>query len=163
MVFTVVMAHAATAFWHHFHPWTTKNMDLETVCHFAIPNHRKLKTCVQSRSRGAPQIRPKTHPKLVKSSFGAPRCPRKCPCDLWMTKKLIQDTRKEPPSPQRDTSEYRKVIPTRIPNALKCENRIMTSKLRNFEVEETLNRDFNLKVILSNRQPFNPISKSKKR
>ena len=106
---------------------------------------------------------PKTHPKLVKSSFGAPRCPRKCPCDLWMTKKLIQDTRKEPPSPQRDTSEYRKVIPTRIPNALKCENRIMTSKLRNFEVEETLNRDFNLKVILSNRQPFNPISKSKKR
>ena len=42
MCFTMVIAHAATAFWHHFHPWITKNMDLETVSHFGTPNHRKI-------------------------------------------------------------------------------------------------------------------------
>ena len=38
----MVIAHAATAFWHHFHPWITKNMDLETVSHFDTPNQRKI-------------------------------------------------------------------------------------------------------------------------
>ena len=42
MCFTMVIAHAATAFWHHFHPWITKNMDLETVSHFGTPKHRKI-------------------------------------------------------------------------------------------------------------------------
>ena len=152
----------------HIRPPNQRHISYENLLenNFLIPTSivtskitKLCPNCLESDSQGGP----KTHPKLVKSSFGAPTCPRKCPCDLWMTKKLIQDTRKEPPSPQRDTSEYRKVIPTRIPNALKCENQIMTSKLRNFEIEEMLNRDFNLKVILSNRQPFNPISKSKKR
>ena len=36
------IAHTATAFRHHFHPWITKNMDLETVSHFSIQNHRKI-------------------------------------------------------------------------------------------------------------------------
>ena len=35
------IAHTDTAFWHHFHPWITKNMDLETVSHFDIQNQRK--------------------------------------------------------------------------------------------------------------------------
>ena len=41
-VFTMFIAHTATAFWHHFHPWITKNMDLETVSHFGTPNQRKI-------------------------------------------------------------------------------------------------------------------------
>ena len=36
------ITHTATAFWHHFHPWITKNMDLETVSHFGTPKHRKI-------------------------------------------------------------------------------------------------------------------------
>ena len=38
----MVVAHAATAFWHHFHPWITKNMDLETVSHFGTQHHGKI-------------------------------------------------------------------------------------------------------------------------
>ena len=63
MVFTVVLAHAAIAFWHHFHPWITKNMDLETVSHFATPNHRKSSNFDESLSQEAPQI----HPKINKN------------------------------------------------------------------------------------------------
>ena len=63
MVFTMVIAHAAIAFWHHFYPWATKNMDLETISHFATPNHRISQKCPQSESQEAPQI----HPKIDKS------------------------------------------------------------------------------------------------
>ena len=52
----MVIAHAANAFWHHFHPWITKNMDLETLSHFATRNHRKSLNCAQSGSQKAPQI-----------------------------------------------------------------------------------------------------------
>ena len=52
----MVIAHAAIAFWHHFHPWITKNMDLETISNFATTNHRKLQNCTQSGSQEAPQI-----------------------------------------------------------------------------------------------------------
>ena len=79
MVFTMVIAHAAIAFWHHFHPWITKNMDLETVSHFATPNHRKSQNCAQSGSQEAPQI----HPKIDKNghlglsvSIGCPPGPQ---------------------------------------------------------------------------------------
>ena len=56
MFFTVVIAHAATAFDYNFHPWSTKIMDLETVFLSVIPDHRKSQKCVQSWSREAPQI-----------------------------------------------------------------------------------------------------------
>ena len=59
----MVMAHAAIAFWHYFHPWITKTMDLEAVCHFATSSHRKSENCVQSRSQEAPKI----HPKIDKN------------------------------------------------------------------------------------------------
>jgi hypothetical protein len=38
----MVIAHTPTGFWHHFHPWITKNMDLETVSHFGTQNNRKI-------------------------------------------------------------------------------------------------------------------------
>ena len=41
-VFIVVIAHTASPFCHHFHPWITQNMDLETVSHFGIPNQWKI-------------------------------------------------------------------------------------------------------------------------
>ena len=59
----MVIAHAAIAFWHHFYPWATKNMDLETISHFATPNHRISQKCPQRGSQEAPQI----HPKIDKS------------------------------------------------------------------------------------------------
>ena len=52
----MVTAHTAIAFWHHFPPQILKNMDLETVSHFATQNHRKSPKCVQSGSQEAPQI-----------------------------------------------------------------------------------------------------------
>jgi len=49
------IAHTATAFWHHFHPWITKTMDLETVSHFGTPNHRKItKWCPKWVPGGSP-------------------------------------------------------------------------------------------------------------
>ena len=54
MIFIVFIAYAAIAFWDHFHPWITKNMDLETVSHHATPNHRKSQNCVQSGSQEVP-------------------------------------------------------------------------------------------------------------
>ena len=59
----MVYAHTATAFWHHFHPWITKNTDLETVSHFGIQNHRKSQNYAQSGSQETPQI----HPKIDKN------------------------------------------------------------------------------------------------
>ena len=53
------MAHSVTAFWHHFHPWHIKNMDMETFHHFATPNHRKSKNCNQSILQEGPQIQSK--------------------------------------------------------------------------------------------------------
>ena len=42
LVFNMVIAHTASASWHHFHPWITKNMDLEPVSHFHTPNQRQI-------------------------------------------------------------------------------------------------------------------------
>ena len=61
----MVMAHAAIAFWDYFHPWITKNMDLEAFSHFATSNHRKSENCIQSGSQEAPQI----HPKIDKNGY----------------------------------------------------------------------------------------------
>ena len=66
------IAHKAIAFWHHLPPWITKNMDLETVSHFATQNHRKSQNCVQSGSQEAPQI----HPKIDKTGPTQPLCPK---------------------------------------------------------------------------------------
>jgi len=75
----MVMAHSVIAFWHHFHVRITKNMDLETISNFAIPNHRKSQNGTQSGSQEAPQI----HPKIDKSghlplsvSIGCPPGPQ---------------------------------------------------------------------------------------
>ena len=97
MVFTMVMAHAAIAFEHNFHPSATKIMDLETVFLSVIPDHRKSRKCAQIWSREAPQIQekidknghlglsvsigcppgPQDHQNGVPGTQkGAPRCPK---------------------------------------------------------------------------------------
>jgi len=90
MVFTMVMAHAAIPFWHHSHPWTTKNMDLETVCHFATLNHRKFEKSVQSRSRGAPQIRS----KIDENQYLSPSVSIGCPCGTQESRNGVPGTQK---------------------------------------------------------------------
>ena len=75
----MVIANAAIAFWHHFHPWITKNMDQETVSHSASPNHRKSQNYAQSESQEAPQIHPKidkTRPPGFSVSIGCPPGPQ---------------------------------------------------------------------------------------
>ena len=74
----MVIAPTAIAFWHHFPPQIIKNMDLETVSHFATQNHRKSQKCVQSGSQEAPQIHPKidkTGPLGLSVSIGCPPGP----------------------------------------------------------------------------------------
>ena len=59
MFFIMVMAYAAIAFEHNFHPSATKIMDLETVFLSVIPDHRKSRKSNQSWSRETPQVQEK--------------------------------------------------------------------------------------------------------
>ena len=73
------IAHTAIAFWHHFHPWITKDMDQETVSYFASRNHRKSQNYAQRESQEAPQIHPKidkTGPPGFSVSIGCPPGPQ---------------------------------------------------------------------------------------
>ena len=97
MIFIMVTPQAATAFWHHFHPWITKDMELETVSHFATPNHRKSQNCYQSGYQKAPQI----HPKINKSghlgvsvSIGCPSGPQDQPNGVPGTQKGASRSKK---------------------------------------------------------------------
>ena len=82
MVFTVVIA-------HHFHPWITKNMDLETVSHFATPNHRKSQ-------KMDPRRLPKSILKSIKTDIWASVCPLGVPLDPRITKMVSQVPKEEP-------------------------------------------------------------------
>ena len=53
------IAHTDTAFQHHFHPWITKNMDLETVSHLGTPNHRQITQMCPKWVPGGSQNDPK--------------------------------------------------------------------------------------------------------
>ena len=65
IVFTMVIAHTASAFWHHFHAWITKNMDLEIVSHFGTPNHRQIrKRCPKWLPRDS-----QNNPKITKTAY----------------------------------------------------------------------------------------------
>ena len=79
MVFTMVMAHAATAFDYNFHPLATKIMDLETVFLSVIPDHRKSRKCAQSWSQDSPQIQKKIDKNghlVLSVSIGCPSGPQ---------------------------------------------------------------------------------------
>ena len=59
------IAHTAIAFWHHFHPGITKNLDLETIPTFSTTNHRKItKRCpkwIPGDSQNDPKINKNAH------------------------------------------------------------------------------------------------------
>ena len=58
------IAHTAIAFWHHFHPGITKNLDLETIPQFSTTNHRKItKRCPKWVPRDSPN-----DPKINKNA-----------------------------------------------------------------------------------------------
>ena len=92
----MVIAHAAIASWHHFHPWITKNMDLETISNFAMPSHRKSQNCTQSGSQEAPKI----HPKIDKSGHLLLSVSIGCPLDLRIIKMVSQVSKEEPQGPK---------------------------------------------------------------
>ena len=82
----MVIAHAAIAFWHYFHPWITKNVHLEPVSHFATLNHRKY--------QNVPKVGPRRHPKStlksIKTDIWASVCPLDVPLDPRITKMISQ-------------------------------------------------------------------------
>ena len=86
----MVMAHSVIAFWHHFHPQSTKNMDLETFPQFATPNHRKSQNCAQSRLQESSQI----HSKINKMEIWTSRCPLGVPLDPRIPKMVSQVPKK---------------------------------------------------------------------
>ena len=55
----MVIAHTATGFQQHFHLWTIKNMDLETVSHFGTQIIDKSQKGLQNDSQEASQMDPK--------------------------------------------------------------------------------------------------------
>ena len=86
----MAIARAATAFWHHFHPWTIENMDLETVCHFGTPNIRENHKHV---SKVGPMRHPKRTPKSINMGTWTSRCLLCVPVEPWITKMVTQGTR----------------------------------------------------------------------
>ena len=96
IVFIMVIAHAAIAFWHHFHPWITKNMDLETISHFAIPNHKIV-------SKVNPMKLPKSILKSIKVDIWASVCPLGVPLDPRIIKMVSQVPKKEPQGLKNDS------------------------------------------------------------
>ena len=70
------VAHTAIAFWHHFHPRITQNMDLETVSHFGTANQRQI-------TKMSPKWVPgdsKRHPQMDKNEHLDPNVSIGCPC-----------------------------------------------------------------------------------
>ena len=59
MVFTMVLVHSVIAFWHHFHPRSTKKHGPGNFPQLATPNHRKSQNCAQSMLQEGPQIQSK--------------------------------------------------------------------------------------------------------
>ena len=100
----MVLAHPASAFWHHFHPWITKKMDLETVSHFATPNHGKSQNCAQSDSQGTPQIVLKS----LKIYTWTSKCLLGDPLDPWITKMVSQVPKMESQGLQNVSFAYKK-------------------------------------------------------
>ena len=71
----MVIAHAATGFWHHFHPWITKNMDLETVSHLGTQNHKNITNMCPKWVPGDSQ----NDPKIDKNGHLDLKVPVGCP------------------------------------------------------------------------------------
>ena len=90
MVSIVVMTHSVITFWYHFHPRSTKSMDLETFPQFATPNHRKSENCAQSILWEGPQIRS----KIIKNGHLGISVTIGCPPGPRITKMVSQVLRK---------------------------------------------------------------------
>ena len=97
----MVIAHAAYAIWHHFHPRITKNMDLETVFHFGTPNQitEKSEKGPQSDSQGIPKIKLKS----LKIYTWTSKCLLGDPLDPRITKMMSQVPKIEPQGLQNDS------------------------------------------------------------
>ena len=99
------IAHTAIAFWHHFHPWITKNMDLQTGSHFGTPNHRKI-------TKWYPKVNPRRLPKStlksIKLDLRASVCPLGVPLDPRITKMVSQVPKMESQGLQNNRFGYLK-------------------------------------------------------
>ena len=99
----MVQRHPASAFWQHFPPWITKKMDLETVSHFDIPNHRKSRNCAQSGSQEASKI----YLKSIKIDIWLSVCPLGIPLDAMITKMVPQVPKIQPEDLQNNNLKYK--------------------------------------------------------
>ena len=76
------ITHAAIAFWHHLHPWITKNMALETVSHFA--------TQITENHEIVPKVDPKRVPKSILKSIKVDIWASVCPLGVPLDPKIIK-------------------------------------------------------------------------
>ena len=95
----MVIAHTASASWHHFHPWITKKMDLEPVSHFDTPNQQKIRKVPPMWTQETPQ----RHPKVNKKEHLDPMCPLGVPLDPWITKVFPRVPKMKPQGLQNDS------------------------------------------------------------
>ena len=85
-------AHAAIAFQHYFHPWITKNMDLETISYFAsqiTENHEII-------PKMGPRRFPKSTLKSIKMDIWASVCFLGAPLGPRITKIVPKGPKKVP-------------------------------------------------------------------
>ena len=95
----MVIAHTASASWHHFHPWITKKMDLEPVSHFDTSNQQKIRKGLQC----GPRRLPKGILKSIKMNTWTPMCPLGVPLDPWITKVVPRVPKLKPQGLQNDS------------------------------------------------------------
>ena len=100
----MAIAHAAIAFWHHFHSWITKNIDLETVSHFGTQILDKSQKGLQNDSKRLP----KWTLKSIKMDSLTPMCPLGVPLDPWITKVVPSDPKLKPQGLQNDSFNSKK-------------------------------------------------------
>ena len=119
MVFSVVMAHAATAFDYNFHPWATKIMDLETVFLSVIPDYRKSRKC----AKVGPERLPKFKKKSIKTDIWASVCPLSVPKDPRITKMVPEVPKMEPQGLQNNefANKKRPIAAINLSAAASCQ------------------------------------------
>ena len=100
----MVMVHSVIAFWHHFHPRSTKNMDLETFPSSPpqITENRKIVPKVCSRRV------PKSNQKSLKSDIWASVWPLGVSLNPRTTK-MVSQVRKKTTQGLQNTSLKRKI------------------------------------------------------
>ena len=95
----MVIAHAASAIWHHFHPWITQNRTWNQSPILAPKITEKSQKGTQSGS----QEPPKMIVKSIKMHTWTSKCLLGDPLNPWITKMVSQVSKMEARGSQNDS------------------------------------------------------------